>query len=144
MTKPFEWDGNHLLVSRGGPMTYRMATTADLAAALLAAPAEVRDQVMREAGVYGNNCAACGAEWMPGTTLDKLSELAEPYQKSATAAEARVAELEAELADVRRLGRQLRVIVDSYDRSQYGDLTEEEFQGTIEEARLMLASGAKP
>lgn len=27
------WDGNHLLVSRGGPMTYRVATEADLRAA---------------------------------------------------------------------------------------------------------------
>lgn len=30
---PIAWDGNHLLVSRGGPMTYRAATAADLRAA---------------------------------------------------------------------------------------------------------------
>ncbi len=35
-TGPIEWDGNHLLVSRGGPMTYRKAEAADLVAALQA------------------------------------------------------------------------------------------------------------
>jgi hypothetical protein len=44
----------------------------------------------------GQRCAACGAEWLPGSTIDKMSDLVEPYRIRARDAEARLRALEAE------------------------------------------------
>ena len=147
---PFSWLRQHvswalslkMLDSESGAMLgIRPAEPADLVEALKATDAATRNHIIAQIVSWDCDVPECCNEI---ATCVCSEHAPQALKARSRAAEARVKELEAELADVRTLGRQLHVIVDSYDRSQHGDLTEEEFQGTIEEARLMLASGAKP
>lgn len=45
---------------------------------------------------YGRNCAACGAQWLPDSTIDEMSDLVEPYRQRAVKAEAALAQAEVE------------------------------------------------
>ncbi len=68
------------------------------------AEARVKELETQAAG-FGRNCGECGAQWLPSSVIDNLSDLVEPYRQRAkelesslSTATAKIAELEREVA----------------------------------------------
>lgn len=61
---------------------------------------------------WGRNCAACGAQWVTGSTINKLSDLVEPYQLKVRELQSALTRAEATLAAREQEGAEARAIKD--------------------------------